>query len=256
MKAIIFDLDDTLLWDEKSIRIALSKTTQYASNEKGISQREFLKQIKLIAPQIYATYETFEFTKDIGINPFEGLWGTFDDNVEGFAALGKVAPNYQFRVWHEGLKIFGIEDDLFAEELRQYFIKTRLAHPYLYDETLEVLQNLKPHYKLALLTNGAPSLQNTKLNLTPELKPYFDEIVISGFYGHGKPNEGIFKHLLNLLNVDAKEAWMVGDNLLTDILGANHVGMTSVWINHDRIKPNKVIPTFEIHSLRELLNLI
>ena len=33
---------------------------------------------------IYETYETYEFTKMIGINPFEGLWGTFDDAGKAF----------------------------------------------------------------------------------------------------------------------------------------------------------------------------
>lgn len=256
MKAIIFDLDDTLLWDEKSIKVALNKIAQYVHEQKGISKNEFLDKVTSLAPEIYATYDTYEFIQNIGINPFEGLWGIFDDADAGFSRLHEVAPEYQYRVWNEALNSFGIQDETFAKELREYFRETRLAHPFLYEETLDVLESLKDKYQLALLTNGAPSLQMTKLDLSPELKPYFDEVVISGAFGRGKPDKGIFKHLLGLLNVRVEEAWMVGDNLLTDILGANRVGMTSVWINHKGMKSEDVVPTHEISRLRELLELI
>ena len=77
---------------------------------------------------------------------------------------------------------------------------------------------LKGKYKLLLLTNGSPDLQNTKLEITPELVPYFDQIVISGAFGKGKPDPSIFEHALSLLEIDKEEALMVGDNLMTDII--------------------------------------
>ncbi|MCG2953054.1 HAD-IA family hydrolase, partial [Escherichia coli] len=75
-----------------------------------------------------------------------------------------------------------------------------------------------------LLTNGSPQLQNIKLEITPEIVPYFDEIVISGAFGRGKPDPSIFDHALSLLNLSKDEVIMVGDNLMTDILGASRAG--------------------------------
>ena len=74
----------------------------------------------------------------------------------------------------------------------------------MYDETFAVLDKLKGVYELLLLTNGDPSLQKEKLAGVPELAPYFNEIVISGAFGKGKPDASIFEHCLGLLNLKKK----------------------------------------------------
>lgn len=108
-----------------------------------------------------------------------------------------------------------------------------------------------------MLTNGSPDLQNTKLTITPpELKNYFDHIIISGDFGKGKPDPSIFEHVLEVANVEKEHAIMVGDNLMTDILGANRTGIKSVWINRENKQYNEVKPTYEIKHLEELLELL
>ncbi len=50
---------------------------------------------------------------------------------------------------------------------------------------------------------------------------------------------------------------MVGDNLMTDILGASKVGIPSVWINRDNNEPHEEIkPTYIIENLEQLLPII
>jgi len=50
---------------------------------------------------------------------------------------------------------------------------------------------------------------------------------------------------------------MVGDNLMTDILGASRVGISSVWINRENTPPHgEVKSTYEINSLTELFPII
>jgi putative hydrolase of the HAD superfamily len=59
------------------------------------------------------------------------------------------------------------------------------------------------------------------------------------------------------IGISVEEGIMVGDKLTTDILGANRIGMTSVWINrHGTIRNDEIIPTYEIASLSELSSLI
>src|SRR5690606_24629549 len=111
------------------------------------------------------------------------------------------------------------------------------------------------YYKLLLLTNGSPDLQNTKLTITPEIAPYFDQIVISGGFGKGKPDPSIFEHALQLMEVDKDEVLMVGDNLMTDILGANQTGIKSVWINRHQKERTEVVPTYEINHLEGLFDI-
>lgn len=256
LKAIIFDLDDTLLNDKRSIQAAFTATCQLAAETYPIVPDELEEKVREEAKEIYASYSTYDFTKKIGINPFEGLWGTFDDKGKGFEALHKIAEEYQFHSWKKGLQALGIDDEKLAKKLASSFPVFRKQYPFVYEDTFPVLERLKEQYQLLLLTNGSPSLQNTKLNLTPRLKDYFEVIVISGDFGHGKPDPSIFHHILEQAGITKEEAIMVGDNLNTDILGSNRIGMKNIWINHQQTKREEVQPTYEIKELKELIPII
>ncbi|WP_144511849.1 HAD family hydrolase [Bacillus sp. FJAT-22090] len=257
MKAIFFDLDDTLLWDKKSVEIAFQKTCTYATTKVNVDAESLESAVREEASILYDTYDTRPFTQMIGINPYEGLWGTFDDPSEDFQKMKLIIPDYQKEAWKRGLRKLGIEDEALASELAVYFPQMRRESPFIYEETFEVLDQLKEKYTLLLMTNGSPSLQNTKLEITPELAPYFDHILISGAFGKGKPDPSIFEHALDLVGLQASEVLMVGDNLMTDILGSSKVGMQSVWINRENKRANdEVKPTYTIENLRELIQIL
>ncbi len=256
MKAIMFDLDDTLIWDKKSIKKAFEATCALATDKYEIDANIFEEKVRDVARTLYASYDTYEFTKKIGINPFEGLWGTFPDSGAGFGKLKEIVPEYRREAWTKALRELRIDDPEFGAILAETFPKERKKHPYLYAETFRVLDQLKGHYQLLLLTNGSPDLQATKLELTPALKPYFDHIVVSGAFGKGKPDITIFEYALDLLSVKADEVLMVGDNLMTDILGASKLDIKSVWINHNGVEQDQVKPTYEIADLGGLMPII
>ncbi|MCK1997627.1 HAD family hydrolase [Psychrobacillus psychrodurans] len=256
-KAIFFDLDDTLLWDNKSVSVAFQKTCSYAATQVNVDPLALEQSVRAEASALYDTYETRPFTQMIGINPFEGLWGTFDDPSEDFQKMKSTIPAYQQLAWTSGLEKLGIENEDLGKELAEYFPKMRKESPFVYEDTYEVLDQLKGKYVLLLMTNGSPSLQNIKLEITPEISPYFDHILISGAFGKGKPDPAIFEHALEITGLTADEVLMVGDNLMTDILGSSKVGMQSVWINREG-KPisEEVKPTYTIENLHELLTLL
>lgn len=257
IRTIIFDLDDTLLWDKKSIATAFEKTCRYAAEVHNVNPKELEAAVRESARELYASYDTYAHTQLIGINPFEGLWGTFDDPGEQFQRMKEIIPDYQRAAWTKGLAKLGIEDAEFGVALAARFIEERKKSPFVYDETFSVLDQLKGNHTLVLLTNGAPSLQNTKLEITPEIAPYFDLIVISGAFGKGKPDPSIFERVLEETGSSVVEALMIGDNLLTDILGASRVGIRSVWINREG-KPDhpEIRPTYEIKQLEELFPIL
>ena len=58
------------------------------------------------------------------------------------------------------------------------------------------------------------------------------------------------------MELDKDEVLMVGDNLMTDILGASRVGIKSVWINRHDKERNEVLPTYEIKHLEELFPIL
>jgi putative hydrolase of the HAD superfamily len=256
IRAIFFDLDDTLLWDQKSVEEAFLATCKVAEERFGVDLNLLEEAVREAARQLYSSYETFEFTQMIGINPFEGLWGNFLDENEDFKKLKNIVPSYRQEAWTLGLKKLGVDEPDFGAELGERFPQERRKTPVVYEDTFEVLDKLKDHYQLLLLTNGSPDLQHTKLSLSPKLIPYFDHIVVSGDFGKGKPDPSIFEHAQLRLSLHKEEILMVGDNLMTDILGANRAGIKSVWINRHQKERNEVIPTYEIQHLRELFNIL
>ncbi|MFE3574061.1 HAD family hydrolase [Lysinibacillus sp. NPDC059133] len=257
INTIIFDLDDTLLWDKKSVKTAFEKTCEYAATIHNVNPDELEESVRKEARALYEGYETYDYTVLIGINPFEGLWGTFDDPTEYFQKLKNIVPGYRTEAWTKGLVALGIDDTQLGAELGERFVAERKVSPFLYEDTFDVLDKLKGKYQLVLLTNGAPSLQNLKLEITPEIAPYFDHIIISGDFGKGKPDASIFEYVMEKAGITAEDAVMVGDNLNTDILGSSRVGMRNVWINRENNAPNGVVtPTYEVDSLTALLELV
>ncbi|BAQ11948.1 HAD-superfamily hydrolase [Bacillus sp. OxB-1] len=257
IKTIIFDLDDTLLWDQHSVATAFRKTCEHAAEAVGVDPAALEEAVREEARQLYASYETYAHTQNIGINPFEGLWGTFDDEGVNFQKMKEIVPGYRRDAWTGGLKKLGIDNPQLGQELAERFPEERKKYPFVYEETFQVLDRLKGNYTLVLLTNGSPSLQQVKLEITPEIAPYFDHIVISGAFGKGKPDASIFEHVLEKVEGSADEALMIGDNLMTDILGSSRVGMRNVWINREDKAPSaEVIPTYEIDHLDKLFGIL
>ncbi|MDF2715292.1 MAG: haloacid dehalogenase [Paenibacillus sp.] len=254
IQAVLFDLDDTLLWDDKSVKEAFQATCAAAAEAVSVDPVKLEEEVRREARALYESFETFPFTKQIGINPFEGLWARFcEGEQEQFRKLEKLAPGYRTVAWTKGLKALGVDDEALGYRLGEMFPQERRARPIVYEETFRILDDLKGKVKLLLLTNGSPDLQKEKIAGVPELSAYFDHIVISGSFGEGKPAPSIFHHAMQLLDIRPDEGIMVGDKLTTDILGANGVGMKSVWINRHGISRNdEIVPAYEIDNLRSI----
>ena len=257
IKAIFFDLDDTLLWDSKSIEESFKETCGYANKVANVNPIELEEKVREEARKLYSSYDTYEFTKNIGINPFKGLWGDFSDEFpKEFGKMKEIVPSYRKQAWSRGLQSLGIDNSALGEELSERFRQERKKRPYVFEHTFHVLDSLKENYTLLLLTNGSPHLQNTKLEITPELVPYFKEIIISGNIGKGKPDSAMFLHALDRVSLRKEEVLMVGDNLLTDILGASNLGIKTVWVNHHNQKTVDIVPDFEVKELSEILTVL
>lgn len=173
LKAVLFDLDDTLLWDDRSVQEAFEATCAEASKHAAVNPEELEASVRKEARSLYESFETFAFTKMIGINPFEGLWANFTQGEnENFRKLEKLAPGYRTESWTRGLAALGIEDRELGYKLGELFPAERRRRPYVYEETFRVLDALKGSYQLLLLTNGSPDLQKEKLAGVPNIAPY------------------------------------------------------------------------------------
>ena len=109
--------------------------------------------------------------------------------------------------------------------------------------------------QLALLTNGSSEKQWGKIRKFG-LARHFDHIQVEGDVGFGKPDVQAFGHALSALAVRPEETWMVGDNLLADIAGAQRAGIHAIWIDAHRNGLNTsdgIVPDRIVQSLDELL---
>ena len=54
--------------------------------------------------------------------------------------------------------------------------------------------------------------------------------VVPGFFWNRKPKNTPFKTALKLMKAEAEETVMVGDQIFSDILGGNRMGMYTIWL--------------------------
>ena len=70
-----------------------------------------------------------------------------------------------------------------------------------------------------------------------------------------KPNKAIFEYALKQTGASVRTSLMIGDALDVDILGAQEVGMDQVYFNPKQTA-HDASPTYEIHHLRQLENIL
>lgn len=150
----------------------------------------------------------------------------------------------------------GIHAPALANELADTFALERAEALQPLPGAIETLHYFREQgIRLALVTNGNAQDQRRKINKF-ELAPLFECIVIEGEFGVGKPDERVYVHVLDQLNVESQEAWMIGDNLEWDVSAAQRVGIFGIWIDHTGQglpATSPVCPDRIIRSLSELI---
>jgi putative hydrolase of the HAD superfamily len=100
-----------------------------------------------------------------------------------------------------------------------------------------------------LISNSQRCLESFQSHF--ELRGLIDATVSSPDHGFMKPHPSIFRAALELMQVRAEDAAMVGDSLAHDVLGARQAGMQGILLTRGgSIDPPVDVPV--IQSLREL----
>jgi putative hydrolase of the HAD superfamily len=125
-------------------------------------------------------------------------------------------------------------------------------------QTLKALQEMG--YRLGMISNAADDENVQELVDKGSLRSHFELILSSAACGFRKPDAHIFQLALNHFQVSPGNAAMVGDTLEADILGANQIGMYSIWASrHAKTPPEgelSIQPQAVISSLSELPELL
>ncbi|MGB5462925.1 MAG: HAD-IA family hydrolase, partial [Aureibaculum sp.] len=81
-----------------------------------------------------------------------------------------------------------------------------------------------------IITNGFEEVQVEKLKKS-EILHFFDKVITSESVGVKKPNPLIFNHAMELTKTTPEKSMMIGDNYEADILGAQQIGMRTIYFN-------------------------
>ena len=253
IRALLFDLDDTLAVDEAVSHETFAHTAAVASSRFGVNPAIFASDSMAIARELWAEGRCRPYCRSIGISAFECLWGGFAGESAELTALRDWAHAYRQEVFSKALAA-QLEDfpaDA-AQMLSGEFSSTRRARQRLLPGARELIAQLSMEFSVSLLTNGAPDLQREKIAATG-LEQFFKAVAVSGEHGIGKPKPEIFHRLLGELGATPAEAIMVGNSLERDIAGARNAGIRSIWIRVPGSEEHaEVLPDHTITSLDEI----
>ena len=95
--------------------------------------------------------------------------------------------------------------------------------------------------------------QNQKLKASG-LDSLVNFSLISEAVGVRKPEPEIFLEAVRRFGAEPSSCTFVGDHPEKDIVGAQRVGMQTVWLRHGRVWPQHLSPpTFAVSGLEDLL---
>ncbi len=226
LKAIIFDLDGTLIDQDGAERAALTKL--------------YAKDVKLDPlPPFSQFLRVWRNTAEEYLERFLKNELSFDEQriLRGQA----IFKHFNADLSREGaLDLFNAYIVFYREAWRAY------------DETLPVLAELKKRYRLGIITNGQPEQQRSKVEQCG-LSPFFEHVLVSGEIQIAKPAPGIFDASRKAFGLEASEMIYVGDRLNIDVDGALGAAWQACWL--DRVgmpNPQNLLPYLHVSSLTEL----
>lgn len=98
----------------------------------------------------------------------------------------------------------------------------------LYADVREVLDELRPRYRLAALTDAQSAWAVPEMRMVG-LGDYFFPVIVSGDFGYRKPDQRLFATALKRMHLPAEEVVFVGNDMYRDIYGARQAGLRTVF---------------------------
>lgn len=229
MKAILFDLDDTL-FDRQSAQllvldvIARELCDAFAGVDRQAMVDAFLESDRLTILEFYGDIYTIK--------------------------------NIRVRRAQVFLDLLGL-DEAYADAIAELYVEVYPRSNAPVDGAVTVVEALAPRFQLGIVSNGAPDVQYRKLE-TLGLRQWFECIVLSEELGIRKPDPRIFWHATGLLGREPEECLCVGDSYAADVAGGKKAGVQVCWFNPGGLRPAQVgvESDYEIHALVEILEIL
>ena len=158
-----------------------------------------------------------------------------------------------------------VTEDSLDKSMKVYKIKSSLRNELLdlykilstFPEVKEVLNKLKEKkYKLAILSNGTPSLLN-ELVKKNNLDNIFDDIFSIESVKIYKPDSKVYDLPIKKYKISKGEVAFLSANTW-DVSGGGNYGYNSIWVNRNKNIFDKLdySPKNEVENLNQLLDII
>lgn len=226
-KNIFIDLDRTL-WD-------------FEANSEETFRELF---IKYNLKEYFSSFDDF-FTRYKKNNHF--LWSQYRDNLI-------TKDELKWRRFDLTFREANLINKNIAESFGNEYVTLSPNQKKLIPYSIEILEYLKPKYKLFLVTNGFKEVQTKKLEVTG-LKSFFNRVFTSEEVGYNKPHPEYFRYVLLNTNSSAEESIVIGDDLEVDIKGANYHNLDTIWLNNNGHHATHKV-SYEISTLSEIMNIL
>jgi putative hydrolase of the HAD superfamily len=228
-KALLLDLDDTLIKSGKLYNKALRFASDYLADKYAIDKELFF-QVALEKDMMVRRNFPSVHTRHSRILVFRN-------------ALDEMNTKYD---------LSSLPD---AEDIYWNYFRQNIE---VYDGVLDTLSLLKKHkIQIAIVSDGGLSLRIRKAQQAG-LLPFIDEIFASEEVIFEKPFSAIFTLTLNRLGVEGNESIMLGNNYKNDIRGAQLVGIRAGLFDPKKDgnvegQDGTIVADFVIHEFKDIL---
>ena len=223
IKAITLDLDDTL-WEVRPTLINAEKTL-----------RSWLTNHCPDITPLLANEGMFEIRKQLILNQPELLHRVSEMRTR-IIERALIESGYSHS-WSRQA----------AESAFEVFLEARHQVTF-FPLVIEVLEELSRTFRLAALSNGNANVYRLGLG------KYFSFGLNAENIGIGKPHPAMFEQALERLELSPDQVIHVGDNPDDDIVGAQKLGIHTVWVNPDQLDwpSDTPRPSAEIACMEQL----
>ncbi len=224
LKAVLFDLDNTLYDFSSAHKLGLRAMAEYGESRFDIPARRFIQSLQLSDWQLKKEQTNF------------------------------AACHNRVIICQRMLEMLGLPSLVTPLELYETYWSTVLHTIKPYSGVVELLGRLQnQHIRTGICTDMTAHIQHRKIAALG-LADRLDTMVTSEEAGVEKPNPKIFLDCLAKLNVKPDETVFIGDSFERDVCGAHAAGLIPFWLNTEGAPaPKANFPYKELRSLSDML---